>query len=237
MSNRITANYLFETKHCEIVRSNIKRDWMDNTVDKYAYRCLPMNIVNQASWDVIAPSEITVTWSGGNNVDDLTIIQPEEPYLYAKSEFGNGILTFHTDFVLTTNDQNCIYCKGPSNMHKENIQPLEGIIETFWLPFTFTMNWKFEKPGTVTFKKGEPLFSFFPVDLNYLESFETSSISIGENYKLKQKYNTYSDSRDTHITTGLTDGENWQKYYMQGKCPFTNIKEDNHKTKVNLKDF
>lgn len=237
MNNSITANYLFEDQHFKIVKSNVKRDWMDNTVNKYAYRCLPMNIVNQTSWDVLAPCDVHVTWNGGNSPEDLIVEQTEELYLFTKSEFGYGIATFHTDFVLTTNGRNCIYCKGPSNMHKENIQPLEGIIETFWLPFTFTMNWKFENPGTATFKKGEPLFSFFPIDLNYIESFNVNSSKMRDDKALQQKYNTYCESREVHVETGYTDGEDWQKYYLHGKCPFTNIKEPGHKTKVRLNEF
>ena len=237
MKNKITANYLFETQYCEIVKSNIKRDWMDKTSDKFAYRCLPMNIANQASWDVLSPSDVRIVWSGGDELEAISIEQTEEPYKCAKSEFGYGIVTFHTDFVLTTNEKNCVYCKGPSNLHKDNIQPLEGIIETFWLPFTFTMNWKFENPGSVTFKKGEPLFSFFPVDLNYIESFDVSNTFMKHNPSLQQKYNTYSDSRESHVKDGNTDGETWQKYYMQGICPFTSIKTEGHKTKLNLKEF
>ena len=35
------------------------------------------------------------------------------------------------------------------------------------------MNWKFNEPGEVIFKKDEPIFSFFPINLDYVESFST----------------------------------------------------------------
>ena len=36
------------------------------------------------------------------------------------------------------------------------MQPLVGLIETDWLPFPFTMNWVFTRPGRVRLEKGEP---------------------------------------------------------------------------------
>jgi hypothetical protein len=45
---------------------------------------------------------------------------------------------------------------------KDGIQPLVGLIETDWLPFPFTMNWIFTRPGTVKFEKGEPFCFITP---------------------------------------------------------------------------
>jgi len=236
--NQIIANYLFEQENCQIVPSKPKRQWMDSTVDKFAYRCLPMSIVNQASWDVLCPSSVKATWNGGSNTSDMIIQYPDGTnFDFAKSEFGYGVLTFHTDFVITTENSDCVYCKGPANLHKKNIQPLEGIIETFWLPFTFTMNWKFEEPGEVLFKKDEIMFSFFPVDLNYIESFDIIKRPMKLDSTLSKKYETYSSSRNEHIQIGDTDGETWQKYYMKGMCPFSNKKHNLHKSKLNLKQI
>ena len=48
--------------------------------------------------------------------------------------------------------------------------PLEGIIETDWLPMTFTMNWMFTSPGTVTFKAGEPFCFIMQVKIGNVEA-------------------------------------------------------------------
>ena len=39
---------------------------------------------------------------------------------------------------------------------KDGIVPLDGLVETDWLPFTFTMNWRFTRRKTIRFEKGEP---------------------------------------------------------------------------------
>lgn len=221
---------------CKVKPSTHKRAWMDDTVDKFAYRCLPMNIANQHSWTVECPGDITATWSGGDGSEDLSIDYiGEHIFKFALSEFGYGVLTFHTDFVLTTEEKVCIYCKGPANSHRKIIQPLEGIIETFWLPFTFTMNWKFTEPGTVEFKKGDPMFCFFPIELDYVEDFSINVKRIRDDEILHNKYQEYSASRKDHIDTGHTDDQSWQKHYMKGTCPYSNHKAPGHKTNLKLK--
>ena len=52
----------------------------------------------------------------------------------------------------------------PLNEPKDGLQPLTGIIETDWAPFTFTMNWKFtRKLAPVAFEQDEPFCMIFPV--------------------------------------------------------------------------
>jgi hypothetical protein len=37
------------------------------------------------------------------------------------------------------------------------------VIETWWMPYTFTLNWKIIEPAIVTFAKGESLCQLVPV--------------------------------------------------------------------------
>lgn len=230
----ITVNYLFGTENFKIEPSSIKRDWMDNTKDKFAYRCLPMTMANQHSWDVKSPGDVDLEWNGDEGFDGVKI-STESNLKFASSLFGYGIVTFHIDFVLQTKKNISIYVKGPANAPKQKIVALEGIVETNWLPFTFTMNWKFTEPGTVRFAQGEPLFSFFPLDMNDIEKYCVKSQNINENPNFKIEYDEYSSSRKEHLKTGETDGQSWQKYYMKGIHPISPEKNTNHKTKLNLK--
>ena len=53
--------------------------------------------------------------------------------------------------------------------------PLEGIIETDWAPFTFTMNWRFTRKRTwVTFEKDEPICRLVPIPRQYAEQFKAA---------------------------------------------------------------
>jgi hypothetical protein len=80
-----------------------------------------------------------------------------------KSQFGSGIVTFSPPWLFRTSPGWDLYVKGPSNRWKSNCVPLEGVVETWWLNYTFTLNWKLVEPGTVQFAKGESLAHLLPV--------------------------------------------------------------------------
>src|SRR5262249_13016449 len=60
-----------------------------------------------------------------------------------------------------------------------NCVPLEGVIETWWLNYTFTLNWKLVEPGTVTFAKGESLGQLIPVPHRTFEGASAVEVPIG----------------------------------------------------------
>ena len=72
-------------------------------------------------------------------------------------------MTFSPPWLFRTPPGWDLYLKGPSNRWKPNCHPLEGIIETWWLNYTFTINWKLVEPGTVVFARGESLGQLVPV--------------------------------------------------------------------------
>jgi hypothetical protein len=72
-------------------------------------------------------------------------------------------VTFSPPWLFRTPPGWDLYLKGPSNRWKPNCHPLEGIIETWWLNYTFTINWKLVEPGTVAFAEGESLGQLVPV--------------------------------------------------------------------------
>ena len=43
-----------------------QRDWMNATPHRFAYRCLPLTIVNQTGWWIRNPVGFTATWRGSN---------------------------------------------------------------------------------------------------------------------------------------------------------------------------
>ena len=44
--------------------ANRTRQWMEDTVDRFAYRCLPVAIANQVGWDILCPVAFTAKWNG-----------------------------------------------------------------------------------------------------------------------------------------------------------------------------
>lgn len=214
--------------------SSVKRNWMDDT-EGNAYRCLPLNIANQYGWVCHNIKTFTATWDGGTHKNSLTITQENgEPTQIAESHFGHGIITILTDFLIKTPENVSIYIRGVSNHNYENVYPLDGIVESDWLPFTFTMNYKFINPGSITFKKGDPLFMFFPIDRTYIENFDIVQKPIFSNKELMDKLNKYGKARNNAIKDKINNKS--QKFYITGNIVDEKVDISNHKVKLKLKD-
>ncbi len=139
----------------------VRRGWMDQNT--HAYQCLPLVVANQWGWEVLSPTDVKVAWDGGERPTALSVQVDPQFAPAVKSQFGSGIVTFSPPWLFRTPDGWDLYCKGPSNRFKANCAPLEGIIETWWLNYTFTLNWKLIEPGEVRFEKGESLAQLVPV--------------------------------------------------------------------------
>ncbi|HEY5337327.1 MAG TPA: DUF6065 family protein, partial [Rhizomicrobium sp.] len=50
------------------------RAWMDNTVQRYAYRCLPLNIANSHGWEILCPDGFNAIWNGGTHAEAISIL-------------------------------------------------------------------------------------------------------------------------------------------------------------------
>jgi hypothetical protein len=126
-----------------IVAARADRDWMDATDARFAYRCTPLAIANASGWELLLPFSFDATWMGGAERSAILIHSHDGDPRCARmvtSHFGNGVLTFHTGWLFRTPPGWAVWARGSPNSSKRNIAPLEGIVETDWLPFTFTMN-------------------------------------------------------------------------------------------------
>lgn len=157
-----------------IAPAAVRRDWMDKTQQRSAYRCLPLNIANAHGWVILNGVPIMVEWNGADGVDAITIKSLDDSASQtAASIFGSGVLTFPVDGLFRTDPGYDLMVMGPANAPKDAIQPLTGIVETDWSPFPFTMNWKFTRPhAPVTFERDEPICMIFPMARGLVEAVE-----------------------------------------------------------------
>jgi hypothetical protein len=138
-----------------------RRAWMSE--HPTAYQCLPMVVANQWGWQVLCPTDVRVIWDGSILPSGLRVEVDPKWSPSIKSRFGRGIVTFSPPWLFRTPPGWDLYAKGPSNRWKPNGSPLEGVIETWWLNYTFTLNWKLVEPGELQFAAGESLAQLFPV--------------------------------------------------------------------------
>lgn len=221
-----------------------RRAWMDATLNKFAYRCLPLTMGSQYGWELLCPSTFEAYWHGGDATRAITIVRlGSGSGPLPESHFGGGVLTFHPCHLFRTEAPYQLFVSGPANVRKDGIAPMTAVVETDWLPFTFSMNWIFTRPGvTVRFEEGEPFCQFFPIHGDLLEQVEPEIRSIESDLELMTLYRGWNDSRDAFNTElkvpgSEADKKKWQQFYHHGTLHTGEPAATRHRTRLNLRPF
>lgn len=185
-----------------IIPAKPSREWMNAEETKFAYQCLPLVSANNLGWWVLNSQDIKVKWNGGAQKKDIRIIDNTKTknYNLVASHFGSGILTFNIPILFETPPGWGLMVGGPSNMFIDGLFPLEGIVETNWSPFTFTMNYKITRPNhkiIIPFKW--PICRLVPIPLNLNEKSNFLIKPLSQNVSLNSKYQEWFKARKEHL--------------------------------------
>jgi len=219
-----------------------RRDWMDSAQDRVPYRCLPLVMANSSGWELRLPCDIGIEWNGKADKRAIRIsgYDPHWPvFSNVTSHFGYGIVTFQTSYLFRTPPGWAVWAMGPPNEPKEGIAPLTGLIETDWLPFSFTMNWKFTRPGVVEFRKDEVFCFITLVEHRRLEAVEPVIRSLDSDPALRDEYNAWARSRaefNEKLDTRDPDAmrQSWQRFYTRGESASGASAPEGHATRRRL---
>ncbi len=228
-----------------------RRLWMDESASRFAYRCLPLVMANQAGWLIRNPITFSVMWNGGKAATDIQILVPEGQHGFSRefgpesvveSHFGEGVLTFQLPYVFRTSPGYNLWVKGPTNLVKDGIQPLEGLVETDWTPAPFTMNWKLTRSyHSITFLEGEPLCQILPYPRGLIERFDPEVRDLADEEGLASSYFDWHAKRGQFLVERGVPGseanrKDWQKDYYRGQAP-TGERAEGHQTALPTKEF
>jgi hypothetical protein len=237
--------YAVDPTPAEMVPGRPDRHWMDVFGDRHPYRCLPLVVANTTGWELISPVSFTASWNGGSRAADIRLdaddeTTPEQLARWAVSHFSGGVLTFHTGYLFRTDPDWDLWVGGPPNWVKDGIQPLTGVVETNWLPFPFTMNWHFTRPGMVSFRKGEPFCFVMPIPHAAIDAMEPIVKPISADPELEKQYREWGDSRNKFLENlAKNDDETvkrgWQRDYFTGRTPGGHVITDSHINRRRLK--
>ncbi|WP_026381480.1 DUF6065 family protein [Afifella pfennigii] len=237
MSELFIDFFVTDGSEVSIQPAPLERAWMEETSERFAYRCLPLTIANQHCWEVLNPAVFSASWDGGPGLDAVQIIYGDEKRP-AISHFGHGILTFTLPVLIRTPPGFDLWVMGPPNRPKADIQPLNGVVETDWAIATFTMNWRFTRAHTtVFFEKGEPICAFFPIRRGEIETFQPRRRSLEEEPELASAHRAWAQSRrafnaELKMPRSEAAARKWQRDYHRG--PAEKLTPP-HRTKLGLK--
>ncbi len=221
------------------------REWMTNTPESFAYRCLPLNIANAHGWEVLSECAFDACWTGGMTTADVAIrLAPDAKLDMAPvSLFGQGVLTFHVFGLFRTPPGWNLWVGGSPNRPKDGIYALTGVVETDWAPYTFTMNWRFTRPNQwVHFDVGEPICFVFPVGRATLEEVTPEFVPMETAPDVMGQFKEWSRLRNEFHArmareSPVAGAEKWQKHYYRGVDPAGRAPIADHRTKLRLAPF
>lgn len=215
-----------------------RRDWMDAIPAGFPYHCLPMTLASQSGWFMLAPHGCIAEWNGGAKPTDISVIIPDPPPpdpnapptkswsrapagIQVQSAVGHGIITWTIPYVFRTPPGWNLLCRGPANVVKDGIAPLEGIIETDWTTSSFSMNWKFTRPGKVQWNRGDPVAMLLPQRRGDLEQFRCRMADMNSNPELAEGYRKWIEGRVEFLEAqkrGDTEAikKRFEKHYFHG---------------------
>ncbi len=223
-----------------------RRDWMDNFPHRVPYRCLPLNMANQAGWVIRTPVNFHVTWNGkhdlvGLKVDFTDKMPKEREAAFARhirSNFGGGIVTFAFPWLFRTPPGIGLWVHGPANEFPYNARALEGLVESDWAHAPFTMNWKIEKRNTAAyFREGDVVCVLTPFPLDLLEGLEPRIMPIGANPALAARFEAAKQERDETLRRAMEGAkQGFELNYMRGQ-DLEGGTWANHRTNFKLRPF
>ena len=211
--------YAYVDEPVPIAPASNRRGWMDRYPDRHPYKCLPLQIANAYGWHLLAPHAFKASYRGGQSPTDIAIQVPAEvagEETFVESHFGHGILTFRSGYIFRTQPGWLLLARGPVNLPKDGITALDGLIETDWLSYPFTVNWIFTRPGTVRFAAGEPFCQLVPVLQHAIEWIEPEVRDIREDPALCKEFEAALSKRTAGPNGAPGCPADWQRDYMKG---------------------
>lgn len=240
------AYELWENPGFTIEPAQMRRQWMDDFPHRVPYRCLPLDMANQAGWVVRSPVAFSVAWNGKHDLvglkitflDKLPAQREEALRRHIKSNFGGGIVTFTFPWLFRTPPGIGLWVRGPSNEFPHNARALDGLVETDWAHSPFTMNWKIERRNDPAyFRAGDALCMLTPFPLDLLESLRPEIRPIASDPGLLERWEAAKRERNETIRRAMEGAkQGFELNYMHGN-QLDGDKWANHRTNLKLQDF
>ncbi|MDA0898405.1 MAG: DUF6065 family protein [Bacteroidetes bacterium] len=187
----------------EIRQSTVRRQWMDDTYNKHAYRCLPVTEANVSGWEIVLPHDVVFQWDGGTSVPRVleggTVTRSINGHSYEQNIVQQsivGMATFCLGWVFNTPPGVHTWLTGTPNYVVDGAIPLSASIPSDWWPDEVNMSWIITKEKTpITFPAGSGLafFNFYEPSLIKETEFEVKNL--WDNKELVASRQAYGDAK------------------------------------------
>lgn len=206
-----------------ISQIQLKRDWMDDTFEKHAYRCIPVTLSNGLGLGISFPEDISFIWDGITDTSPhhIKILSGEK---YCSLGRGNATLSFNTELYIRTDENISMLHMPAPNFFIDGFQAYTTIISTSFFNSPFPCAIRVTSPNKIiTIKANQPIVSIIPISLSeinkmnfYLKDLSDFPVASAKEIKSRSR---------RPLVKGM-----WTDYYRDGVDPNGN-KIGNHEVK------
>jgi hypothetical protein len=194
----------------DITPMSIKRDWMDVTSEKHAYRCFPVTQANVVGWYLSCKEDIVFTWDGINDQTDqhVKIKSPDNSY----SGRGQSSISLNTSLVFRTDPDVSILTINPVNYFNEDFETMSNLISTSFYDNPLPLALKAKKANQETIiKAGTPVATIIPISLTALNNTAINIVAYKDPDRIREKANiSYGEAAQVLNSSGQ-----WTDWYRE----------------------
>jgi hypothetical protein len=183
---------------------SIRREWMDQTPEKHAYRCFPVTQANMIGWTLSSDKDIRFIWNGVNDTSSANVeILEGQEYVYTGR--GQSTISFSTGLVFRSDQNISLLTINPSNYFNEDFETMSSVISTSFYDQSLPLAIKAKIPNKeVLIKSGQPIATIIPISLGLLDD---TCIEIVD----------YQDPNNKRAEASRSYGEEAQKLNQSGQ--------------------
>jgi len=186
---------------------SIKRNWMDQTSEKHAYRCFPVTQANMIGWSLSCSKDIRFIWNGINDQtgNNITILEGEDLCYTGR---GQSTLSFNTGVVFKTEENISLFAINPVNYFNDEFETMSSLISTSFYdnPIPLAIKAKVANKEVVI-KAGTPLATIIPISLGAMDNTSIEIFNYSDPDNKRQKANKmYGDAaQEVNVLGKWTD--------------------------------
>lgn len=154
----------------DISPMSIKRDWMDQTAEKHAYRCFPVTQANMIGWSLSCSKDIRFIWNGINDQtgNNITILEGEDLCYTGR---GQSTVSFNTGIAFKTEDNISLFTINPVNYFSDDFETMSSLMSTSFYNNPIPLAIKARSANKeVLIKAGTPIATIIPISLTALDN-------------------------------------------------------------------
>lgn len=180
------------------------RDWMDNSLDKHAYKCLPVTLANCLGWSFSLPEDISFILH--SSTDTVEILSGEK---YSSVDRTNGTISFISGITIQSDIPESLLIMPVPNQFIDGVSPFTSIINTSVLKAPIPSAWKITRHDEViSIKSGTPIAAIIPISLKGLQDVSFQLMK----QPLDSEYFDYIDEYRKSFTEIIANGKYTNMY-------------------------